>query len=363
MASKNRRPQSTDNNTRLLQNNILCQYGTECHAFNRLMQNGYRTDDIEHCSIYFHQGRRCGITVNENFGSRRFISAYLHWDESYSANRRITFWNGKVSEGDLVRELEINGFGHVMELSTGVFKSLDEVVREQLRDPRHQQIGSPLSYDQMLSIILYTSTDVYADLRRDEIYYFVQNFEKINSVGKRDYKSQKWPVFGKVLNTAICCLNDSDNSYRPKTVYHGLQNIEIDPATFNNHGPVPELAKHHHFRYGTFISTSWDKQVALSFRGDKGSLLEIDTTDTLVNHTWKLIGADVSWISKFPIECEFLMTRGAVFQIENINFDNEQNCQVVKVSAGYGSHRGESFSCTNHCGYWCNCATTPSDHL
>ncbi|CAM4850863.1 unnamed protein product, partial [Rotaria magnacalcarata] len=319
---------------------IPCRYGRECHAFNRLVKNGYRNDDIGHCSIYFHEGRRGGMTVEDNFGLTKFVSAFQHWNPDSWCD--TVFPKIKISEGALVKELNDNGFGYVMKLTDGPYKHLDEVVQEKLQHPRHKSIGSPLNYQQMVAIILYCGTDAYADMRWEEIQYTMQDFTEFLFRTQKNFKLQKWPIFSKILHEAICCLNECDSNYRPSTVYHGLRNIEIDPKTFNNYGRASILEEyyhggHEHFKYGTFISTSWDKRVALSFMGNKGSLLKIDLTDTAKGFSG-LIGADVSWISKFPIESEFLITRCATFNIQKTYFDENHNYQIVEVTAGAYCH-------------------------
>ncbi|CAF1161344.1 unnamed protein product [Rotaria sordida] len=320
----------------------VCRYGRECDAFIRLIENGYRKDDIGHCSIYFHEGRRGGMTIKDNFGLTKFVSAFQHWNPDNWCD--TVFWKGQINDGDLVKELNDNGFDNVMKPADGPYGHLDEVVREKLQHPRHKFIGSPLNYQQMLSIILYCGTDAYADMRWDEIQYTMQDFTEYNDRTQNNLKKQKWPIFSKILHEAICCLDKCDSNHRPSTVYHGLRNIEIDPKTFNNHGRASLCGRayggdHEHFKYGTFISTSWDKEIALSFMGSKGSLLKIDLTDTTEGNRERIIiGADVSWISKFPIESEFLITRCATFNIKKTYFDENHNYEIVEVEAGGYCH-------------------------
>jgi hypothetical protein len=90
-------------------------------------------------------------------------------------------------------------------------------------------------------------------------------------------------------------------------------------------------------RDGTFVSTSWDKEVSLGFMGEKGCLLEINTIGP-PNRCQQLIGADVSWISKFSLECEYLIARKPTFEVTEIVFDYEQNCQLVRVQNGNNLH-------------------------
>ncbi|CAF4902223.1 unnamed protein product [Rotaria sp. Silwood1] len=291
-----------------------CRYGRECRAFNRLLQNGYRLDDIGHCSIYFHQGRRGGTTVEENFGSKKFITAYQNW--GVDLPKGTGFRNGIVEDGQLIKELEKNNYAHVMTLTSGPYKTLNDVAREKLRHPRHRKMGSPLFHDQMLAVLLYTDTDI---------------------------EKPKWPVLGSLLASAIWFLDENDNKPRPPTVYHGLNEIKIDPSAFNNYGTTKVYSENDEpvFKYGTFISTSWDEDVARAFSRGKGALLEIDlNTDSGIE---PLIGADVSWISKFSSECEFLIARSATFAIKSIDISQDEDYQIVKVKEGPFSHSRMKF--------------------
>ena len=57
----------------------------------------------------------------------------------------------------------------------------------------------------------------------------------------------------------------------------------------------------------TYTSTSWDKSVAKDFiGGDKGMLIQIDPN---YKGSFGVNCCDVSWISKFPDECEVLFSR------------------------------------------------------
>jgi hypothetical protein len=115
----------------------------------------------------------------------------------------------------------------------GPYECLNDIVRDKLKHPRHVTMGSPLNFDQMLALILYTDTDVYADLRWDEILYCQQNpIEPGNN-----WHRQKWPIFGAILDSAVRLLFKYDKTEnRPPLIYHGLRNIEIDKSIFNNHG-------------------------------------------------------------------------------------------------------------------------------
>jgi hypothetical protein len=226
-----------------------------------------------------------------------------------------------------------------MDITSGPYKSLNDVALEKLSHPRHQHMGSPLSHDQMLAILLYTDSIIYSDLRHHEMCYSKQDFANTDP---GDLLEKKWPILGCVLNSAIWTLDRHDKQSRPAVVYHGLHNIEVDPSTFNNHNSARSMSEETCpvFRYGTFISTSWNKQVAIGFMQGTGSLLEIDLTE---EDDDPLVGADVSWISKFSTECEFLIARGATFVIQSMSFSQEDHCQIVKGKQGPISHDRDKF--------------------
>jgi hypothetical protein len=171
-------------------------------------------------------------------------------------------------------------------------------------------MGSPLSYEQMLAMILYTDTILYSKLRRDEIQFSMQDVTAKNE----SLPEQHWPIFGRTLNSAICCLNKYDRINRPAVVYHGLHGVKVDPSTFNNSGYQYRTKKNPFFKCGTFISASRHREVAFSFMSPDplvghqiGSLIEIDMRGDEDGN--EIIGVDTSWISKFPVEAEFLIAR------------------------------------------------------
>jgi hypothetical protein len=303
-----------------------CPYGQQCDTFTRLNENGYQPHDIGHCTIYSHTRQRSALTVKENMSSKKFISGFQNWGDDKTIECRVSTNLGK--EGDLISEINQNGFGHVLLLKGEPYASLNDVAREKLKHPRHIKMGSPLNHDQMLAILLYTDTPVYADLRWNEILFCQQNPYR----WQEGWFSQKWPIFGAILDSAIRLLDKHDERVnRPPIVYHGLQDINMDKSIFNNHGT---RKRDNYFKYGTFVSTSWDRQVSLGFIGEKGCLLVIDTSEQSDSGK-RLVGADVSWISKFPMESEFLIARKPTFEITDMKFDAELNCQVVMVENGH----------------------------
>jgi hypothetical protein len=171
---------------------------------------------------------------------------------------------------------------------------------------------------------------------------------------------QQWPVFGRTLNSAICCLNKYDRANRPTVVYHGLHGIIVDPNTFRNFDYGSRTKTNPFFKYGTFISTSRYREVAIMFispdpRSEHqfGSLLEIDMRPDEDGN--EIIGADVSWISKFSEEAEFLIARLLQLGIDDLRLDPTESFYNVKCSVEFFAHRGQMCYSINHDMAKCNC--------
>ncbi len=67
-----------------------------------------------------------------------------------------------------------------------------------------------------------------------------------------------------------------------------------------------------------------------------GSILEINTIRDEDGN--EIIGVDVSWISKFPIEGEFLIARLAQLSINDLQFNSERMFYMAKVSVEFFAH-------------------------
>ena len=113
-----------------------------------------------------------------------------------------------------------------------------------------------------------------------------------SSQRKGDYKKWKW--FDYCLWHAIdelSCFEKGDFK-----VYTGLSGVKSN---------IKETSGH----FVTYVSTSWRKEVSRAFmKGNKGMIIEIDKQ---YKNNWDVHCCDVSWISKFPDECEVLFARSA----------------------------------------------------
>ena len=118
----------------------VCQLGYKCPILARFTENNdYSEDDMKHCHAEVHAGRRGGMSIKENFNSTKFLTAYQHYTKARAHQRELNFWGGIVHDGDLRKEVIRNGCQHVL---TG---RCEEKVTAMLSNPRHVEMGSPLS--------------------------------------------------------------------------------------------------------------------------------------------------------------------------------------------------------------------------
>ena len=104
------------------------------------------------------------------------------------------------------------------------------------------------------------------------------------------------------------------------TVYSGLNNVKLDKKSVRGGYFV------------TYVSTSWEKEVAAEFMAGDGMLIQID--EKFKNNNM-ICCCDVSWISKFPDECEVLFGRsvnGAFDAFKCEVLDDSNGVQTVALS-------------------------------
>ncbi len=77
----------------------------------------------------------------------------------------------------------------------------------------------------------------------------------------------------------------------------------------------------------TYVSTSWSKQVAKSFMNDEGMMLHINES---FKNSKAINCCDVSWISKFPDECEILFARS----VSEVNYLIGFECSILDEQNG-----------------------------
>ena len=105
----------------------------------------------------------------------------------------------------------------------------------------------------------------------------------------------------------------SDRETGSFSVYSGLNKVKLDRKKVESG------------HFVTYVSSSWNKEVAKSFMSGDGMMIQID--ETYKNDEW-IYCCDVSWISKFPDECEILFARSQRYSL------NKFKCVVLDESNG-----------------------------
>ncbi|CAE7468067.1 unnamed protein product [Symbiodinium natans] len=296
-----------------------CRYGDQCRAWLRLQEGGYRLDDQAHVAVYDHGGRARGDRAIFE-GMAKF--ATMEFTDAFKMSERLREAASVAATRSLWEEVKVNGYARVLEVSGHPSaKTLDDIVALKLSSERHKELGEPLNHEEMLSILLYTGCDCYGDLRRAE----------------RDRDFKKWARFACVLDLAIYNLAMAAAAkgvgLTPK-VYHGLGNVAlmhlpIDKVEYGDLGSIWAVQ----FTTPTFMSTSWNRSVAEGFidmnssegSGLRGLLIEMEGEEA------SLVGADVSWISKFPHECEVLLGRFTTFTSQTVETaEGDQSMKTVR---------------------------------
>eukprot|EP01083_Nonionella_stella_P246949 856776_1 len=154
----------------------------------------------------------------------------------------------------------------------------------------------------MLSLILYTGCECNYDL----------------CASQRDGDYSKWKWFDHCLYEAIRRLSQRERGCF--SVYSGLNNVKLPTKS----------VKCGYFK--TYVSTAWNKDVAQAFMGnDKGMIINIDKEFKNDDYVYC---CDVSWISKFPDECEVLFARSMRYtygDFECVVLDDANGVQTVSL--------------------------------
>ena len=110
----------------------------------------------------------------------------------------------------------------------------------------------------------------------------------------------------------------SDRETGSFSVFTGLKGVKLDR----------KMIKDGYFV--TYVSASWNKQVSKMFiQGDTGMMIEIDKE--YKDHMF-VYCCDVSWISRFPDECEILFARSRF--LDNFSLaalDDSNGVQTVSL--------------------------------
>eukprot|EP01084_Bolivina_argentea_P308943 534329_1 len=281
-----------------------CKFSDECYAYKRLEEGGNDVKDLCHLKIFRHPPRNRSIKLQKNIHS--FV---VQTEKNPESQKVYTPTNDDKKEYDysdtngylnaLIEEVIANGFKSDLCLNDDDEKnnnySILSIVDQKINCIRHKAMGGLLNRAQMLSLILYTGCDC--------------NYDLCSSQRNGDYLKWKW--FDYCLFHAISrCSKWESGDF---AVYSGLNNVKL--AT---------KCKKFCF-FATYVSASWNKNVAQSFMKDNGMIIEIDSS--FKENDWVQC-CDVSWISKFSDECEILFQRGGDI------YEKSFRCNVVDESNG-----------------------------
>eukprot|EP01084_Bolivina_argentea_P005387 10166_1 len=256
-----------------------CKHGVECKSFVRLESGGNSLNDRCHVQIYRHPPRNNRqIKLSDNMNE---LIVNKEWKECNNYLYEPTDEDDKIGLEALIDEVIRNGFKRDLCLNDEDYKndeySIMKIVDDKLNHIRHRQIGSPLNRAEMLSLILYTGCDC--------------NYDLCSTQRAGNYMKWKW--FDRTLHWAIRHLNKHE--FGDYKIYSGLNNVKLNQNKLSGSFP-------------TYISTSWSEDVAQVFVGGTGMLIQMDAEFRKSVLTYC---CDVSWISKFPDECEILVARKA----------------------------------------------------
>ena len=308
------------------ENKPECKYGDECQVYIR-SETGRDMNSINdkcHMTIYRHPPRtRSRLKLEQNIHSLIINKQTADNHPLHNPTHTRNPYNEEfVRDGwlqELLSEVRENGFGYDLCLSCskgdndcihGYDRSIMKIVDEKMKSIRHKVMTSPLNRGQMLALVLYTGCDCNYDL----------------CASQRSGNYSKWKFFDLCLYEAIKELSIHEKGQYP--VYSGLNGVKMD-TKFVRRG-----------FFVTYVSTSWRKEVSEMFMGkDKGMIIHFDED---YRNNDQVFCCDVSWISKFPDECEVLFARSLnwngwdSWRVEShyVPSNNNFSCEILDDSNG-----------------------------
>eukprot|EP01084_Bolivina_argentea_P303161 523345_1 len=102
-------------------------------------------------------------------------------------------------------------------------------------------------------------------------------------------------------------------------LYSGLNNVKLDK---------PQISKGY---FPSYVSTTWIKNVSMTFIEVEGMIIQFD--EKYRSKTW-VDCCDVSWISRFPDECEVLIARSTKYNEDDFKLsilDEHNGIQTVSL--------------------------------
>ena len=274
-----------------------CRYASNCFAFTRLeAQNQMDFEDLCHVHLYRHPPRQEIIALRSNLNA---LVINENEDENHplyepSANDKAKYqWdeeNGYLNA--LIEEVKRNRYEECLQFDdeNDEKQALLSVVDEKLNCLRHKKMSSPLNRAQMLALILYTGA--------------VINHKMCAKQRDDDYDTWKW--FDYCLFHGIRLLSINETGEFP--LYAGLKRTMLDKKFVDG------------AFFKTYQSSAWKLEVAMEFvdQVDGGMLIVMDRA-----FRKNVYCCDVRWISKFPDECEVLISR-------SLGKENEFSLKVME---------------------------------
>eukprot|EP01084_Bolivina_argentea_P088187 159236_1 len=279
----------------------ICKHGLRCNAFVRLENGGNELNDRCHVQLFRHPPRNDRqIRMTGNTGTfvvnRRAKQNTMVTMQYIGVNHPLTALIKEVINNGYKKDLFVTNTTDEQYMNNEY--TIMKIVEDKMDHIRHKQMGSPLTKAQMLALILYTGCDCNYDLCKSQ----------------RNGNYNKWKYFDTCLYKAISAIHGREaGCYK---IYTGLNNVKL---TENN---MKECY------FPTYVSTSWIKNVSLSFVNDNGVIIEMDKASRNA-----LVCCDVSWISKFIDECEILISRSMYHEVERWSLDPRGS---VPIGPGHG---------------------------
>ena len=137
------------------------------------------------------------------------------------------------------------------------------------------------------------------------------NYNLCKSQRNGDFKKWKW--FDFCLYWGISKLSEQETGSFP--VYSGICGVKLKE----------KIVTGGHFV--TYVSTSWNEDVARQFVGGDGMIIKVDRT---YKDNWDVFCCDVSWISSFANECEILFARS----MKHFMVSNKFRLEILNETSG-----------------------------
>ena len=168
-----------------------------------------------------------------------------------------------------------------------------DILHEKMNHQRHKEMDCPLTYFEMLCLILYCNGMCNHSLCQSQ---------RDGSVLK------KWPLFDVGVHTAIGSL--SDYEIHDENIYTGIAGVFLDINKLYTDGDKSVV-----LQFKSNVSFTRDLNVARQFRGSDGLILGVNLHRLWTEFVTPPSACDISWISSFETEQEILVENLGNFRI------------------------------------------------